>query len=489
MTKYFIMIIFLFTHAQILPAEKTQDKTLQYDVSVDAKVIPLFASDKFGNPVDDLSESEIRVQLNGIEIPISAFKRFQIKKNLKEAQPIIPDRMIFVIVDTVFNSRNGLRRSREIIRRLVETCNGNDSFVLLENSASGGLKYLLGPEKQRSEIYSFLKKYRPRREIWLNNLFSKNDLTNIQGGPAFNTYSSSQRKFEQMRYRNAIKRLGKSLSRIKYALKTIDRAKLTFLISEGPANKSFIEEVNIGPGSNRKTENFKLQFYRHLKNVASSVNNGGSILFTINPQSITKSVDAGSSGENGMRFMAQNGGGQYFEGSKTDRLISRIDRAISAYYEIFIPLPKEYDAMKLDITCSRKGVQINSLNHIERDLPYSDMELVQKKVFAVNAVTGGHWTRMVATVIQHDYNTISNNQANSLTIKKIEIALPPNLQNRSVDIFQIAIDPKTNETEISMVTRAATNPEVLEFNYQSTKQVYFAIVEPTTPVCIFNQLD
>lgn len=397
--------------------------------------------------------------------------------------------MIFVIVDTVFNSRNGLRRSREIIRRLVETCNGNDSFVLLENSASGGLKHLLGPEKQKSEIISFLNKYRPKREMWINNLFSKNDLTNIQGGAAFNTYNSSQRKFEQMRYKNAIKRLGESLSGIKYALKTINRAKLTFLISEGPANKSFIEEVNIGPGNNRKTESFKLQFYQHLKNVASSVNNGGSILFTINPQNIIKSVDTGSSGENGLRFMAKQGGGQYFAGSKTDQLITQISRATSAYYEIFIPMPKDANAMSLDITCLQRGTRITTLAHIERDLPYDKMEPIQKKVFAVNAVTGGHWTRMAATVIQTDYKTISNRKTKGIISKKILVALPLELQNKSVEIFRIIINPNTNETDIEFDSRTTTNAEILEFSYQSAKHAYFAIIEPTTPICIFNRLD
>lgn len=494
-----LSILFIFSMT-FFSAIAQQDETPTHEVSVEAKIIPLFAIDESGKPAVDLSQDDFRVYIDNVEIPIAAFKHFQILENQSNApnakadeptksQPIaVPERTVFIIVDTVFNSRNGLKRSRDIMRQLVENLNGNDSFVLLENSAGGGLKHLLGPDNRKNEVLDFINKYRPQQEIWIKKLFAKNDLTNIEGGGAFRGFRSNDRQIEIMRYRNAIKRLTESIAGIKYALKTIDQAKLTFLVSEGPANQAFIENTDLGPSKIRTTESFKLYLYRYLQNMATSVNKGGSILFTINPQTINKAVDTGSSGENGLRFMASHGGGQYFAGSQTGQMIRQISRATTAYYEIFVILPKGARDMKFDLKCLRKGVKINTLGHIERDSPYLRMEPVQKKVFVVNAVTGGHWTRMAATISEIGFKVIANQESTGAALKKIQVSLPPEFGNRSLDFFRVTMDPATNETDIEFETSVAGDTKTFSMRTQKYKHTYFAIIEPTGPVCLFNQV-
>ena len=105
----------------------TAQEPLHYDVAVTVKVVPIFAVDARGNPVYDLAEDELELFVNGSAVPIADFQRYTVDEvreaegetgtGRAEPEPLKQkERVVFIIMDSIFNSQYGWRRSKERIR-------------------------------------------------------------------------------------------------------------------------------------------------------------------------------------------------------------------------------------------------------------------------------------------------------------------------------------------------------------------------------------
>ena len=79
-------------------------------------------------------------------------------------------RVKFIIIDTVFNSDTGIRRSKEIAVNLVKTQAVNDRFIILLNTFSG-LQYITGPEYDKDVLIKKIEKLNILPEKHLRDLF------------------------------------------------------------------------------------------------------------------------------------------------------------------------------------------------------------------------------------------------------------------------------------------------------------------------------
>lgn len=457
---------------------------LKYEVSVNAKLVPVFAVDSQGNPVYDLREEELRLYLASQPVKIAGFKRYEFvdygemieQPSVNEREKQIfekPERIIFIIIDSVFNTTQGLRRSKKIAIELIRKNYYSDSFVLLEYMSNSGLTYIMGPEKNKDKIAKRVERIKPQPEMWMKNLFNTVDLTNIEG----RRLKISSKKNEVLRYKVAVRRFSANITKFKYALQTISRPKLTFLISEGIASGALRgdEDTNYSP--------FLLN---QLQEAARAVNFGGSVLYIVNPQSITKSVDEGASGEMSLMFLAAESGGKYFAGSDVVAVAKRIRKTTSAYYELSFVLTGEMDEkMQIDVHCTRKGVRIHTLNYTERDRPYQLMEPLQRKVFALDVVNGGFWSRMVGKIVKVKYKNVRDGENRRV----VEIFIPDVMQNLTADIFLINQDPRTHKTDIVLKTKKLKEKETLRFKIEANNNCYFAIIEPANTYCIYNKIN
>ena len=150
---------------------------LKYDVSVDAMAVPLFVVDSAGNPVFDLKQEELQVFANDKPMEIIYFNRFEFAYDTETGQKItgeekkapelkLPERIIFIIIDSVFNSSAGLRRSKKIARDLIREGTRGDRFILLQNTPAGGLKYMAGPSSDREKLAKEIDKIVPNHTYW-----------------------------------------------------------------------------------------------------------------------------------------------------------------------------------------------------------------------------------------------------------------------------------------------------------------------------------
>jgi hypothetical protein len=529
--KVFIFYLVLFLSCSFFSLNSQEP--LKYRVSVDVMVVPVFAVDGRGNPVYDLKQEELKLIINDKPVKILDFRRFQFTQETKVKEKIEPeievqpgesaqgqDRVLFVILDTMFNSLTGFRRGKEIAINLVKEGLPGDKFVVLENNPIGGLKYIGGSDKEADvkPLIKKIKKIEAPPEKWSRDMYADRllDTDVTRGGITdprlegnrWETLRQLHIDSEKYRYKHQIRYFARVLSQFKYALKTIDKPKIVFFISEGIAKAAFRASLykaesqmptatpspdGQGKGfysalnKDEKTADQQDKVYssfmlKYLVDIVKSINKGGSVLYTINPRYGDDINDRNASGEMSLRYLASESGGKYFAGSKPTKIIERIKKTTAAYYEVFYTVqPDMGNNMNIRIECQREGINIHSLIHTETNRPYNRMEAVQKKLFALNVANNGNWSRIVGKVMKAKYR--NNTRADQYTL---QIPIPKVMQNQKLDIFSIRMDPKTQKTAIDVISRDVKTLLNLNIKKQKGKKQFFVVIEPQTPYCIYN---
>ena len=543
LSSFLIVLLGIPFFAQTTQESADPDESLKYRVAVNVMVVPVFAVDSNGNPVYDLKQEELQLYVNDEAADILLFKRYEfgheekIKETVESGESVdaveqSQDRVIFVILDTMFNSLTGFRRTKEIAVNLINERLPGDHFVVLENNPIGGLKYIGGSDKDMEELIKKIKKLNPPPDKWSSDLHSSRELrNNISYDPTTDPRLESGKwqsvrdlhvRSESQRYQHQVKYFTHVLSQFRYALKTIDKPKIVFLISEGIAlgafraaiDKADIEAVGEQEGSSaadlmaggagkgfysilnkdEKTVFDQNKIYssfmlKYLVDVVKSINKGGSVLYTINPRRTSDINDEEASGEMSLRYMAGESGGKYFAGSKPKKIIERVKKTTAAYYELFYSIiPDMGSDMNVRLECRREGVRIHSLSHTEKNRPYYRMEPVQKKLFALNVVTGGSWSRIAGRVMQVKYSKAKPAKGESEKAVTFRVPLPDVMRNRKVDMFLIHMDPDTQKTDINLLSSSVTDVVNIRFKPRKDKNQFFVVIEPTTPYCIYNKI-
>jgi hypothetical protein len=529
LTLHIIPCVFLLllstTAPVILQGQEKQDqieKPLQYQVAVNIRLIPIFAVNGRGEPVYDIKESDLDLYINGRLTPIQYFNAFDFETEEaatrkvpgKKAAVIKKERVVFLILDAMFNSITGFRRTKDIAVNLIKQGQSGDSFVVIQNHAISGLLYVGGPELGRQGLITRIMKLKLSLEKRSKNLFASRLLPGyVDFDTEFDARLESsqwhkirQHKMntEKFRYRYQMKRFKSVISQLKYALKTIKKPKVVFLISEGIARGAFkkgmmsefsTQDMSADTGSfgsvflqNEKTAIERNEYYstyllKYLTDIVKAINLGGGILYTINPQRINDTMDEEILGQMSLMFLANHAGGKYFAGSEPEEVVRKVVRTTSAYYELgFMPPSPNQPVSRVAVRSKRKGVIIHTINHIEKKVPYPQMAATQKKLFAFNAATGGNWSRMAGKVVRVKYDRIQIKNKDD----GIKIQLPEKMQNKKLDIFLIQTDSKTHKTEVRAISQRVREKIKLIFKQKKGQRQYFVLVEPVQVYCIYN---
>ncbi|MCP4215219.1 MAG: hypothetical protein GY765_11205 [bacterium] len=511
--------------------KKLSESELQYSVSVNVRLLPVYARDKKGEPVFDLKKEDLELFVNGKPYDIAMFKRYEFKSSRidKTKTAVTPqepnERVVFIIIDTMFNSKTGFRRSKKIAMDLIKKKQEGDHFIVFENSSFSGLTFVGGSQKGEKKLLRKIKRMSRPIERWAtqmhrSRIFDKNVDFSLFTEARLETGSWKRMQklildSEKMRYKYQLKKFCNTLSRFKYILKTIAKPKLVFLISEGMAAGAFKAsmtsemeqaedpipqssyELNVRRyGSilvrdeQRVSEDKKVYsggLFRYLRELVKSVNFGGSVLYTINPARSDDISDDMLSGEMSLKYIAHKSGGKYFGGDDLDSINKRIKKTTSAYYELVfytdpINAPAELD---VKIKCKRKGVRVSSLNYTEGSKSYPDMEMLQKKMFAYNVISGGNWSRRVGKVMRAKYTELEKNPKKENYA--IRVPLPDVMRSHKLDMFLVRVDPETRDVEIDVVSKKAKDWVDMTIKPRADREQYFVIIEPDKPYCIYNQ--
>jgi hypothetical protein len=453
---------------------------LRYEVSVKAQIMPVFAVDAEGNPVYDLKENEIELYLNGklskpaafISYTLEETQRFTMEKKEKlNIKPKTPERLIFIIIDCILGNKSTLDKSRDIAKGLIEKSSPGDAFVIIESNNVNGFYHVAGPSKNKEELNkaldNILERFKRRRlipppapkpEAYADMKKWEMDME-IHG----NEIADVMR--EQDKYKKDILTFSHALKQLKHALKTTTLPKSVFLFSSG------LSQQGLG-GS-------QITYCSFLEDAAKAINYGGAMFYLVNPETQRSRSDSTS-----LKFMADTVGGEFIAGDATPKMVQKIKKSTSAYYEIAF-YPENQKRNKVSLKCKRDGVRLTTINFSEQGVPYREMGTTQKKLFALNVITGGSWSRMVGKVTQTKYKQTKSESPG----KNIEMNIPMELRNRESDIFVLNVDPKTLRAAIGIQTRKLGEKETVTVPVLEGKKQFVVVVEPANTHCIFTAVN
>ncbi|MCP5103222.1 MAG: hypothetical protein GY950_07585 [bacterium] len=485
-----LILFFILGLLVSLPGEGLyQQDPVQYEVDVRAQIVPIFAVDSKGNPVYDLKEEEIEFYVNGKPAEISAFTPYAVEgleTGGGKAGKKFRETINFIILDSVMNSRLGVKRGKEVARDLIEAAGPGDAFVVLESNQGRGFRYVIGPEKDKKKLIGTIKDifqtHNPHKLYHLPpTLATKPGSKEEEFQDRISDMNAMDVESGRKQYQQEIVIFTRALSQLKYALKTITLPKNIFLIT------SAMKEVAL-KGVKRKyrnhiVENNLAYYYNFLKDASIAVNYGGSMLYLINPNK-TRSVGSNDS----LKFMAEVSGGKCFYGRSIPDIVEKVKKNTSAYYELAFALDsRSDDRVKIKLKCKRKGIKLNTINYSERAKPYKEMLLIQKKLFALNVINGGTWSRMVGKIEQTRYKKIKTAKTGASTrTKMIEVAVPKSLRNTAADIFLVNMDPKSLKAAIGVQSKLLGEKEKIAVPVLAGKDQYVVMVEPNQTHCIYT---
>jgi len=512
--------------------QESDHDPLEYNVSVSAMLMPVFAVDAKGDPVYDLQSNELELYINGKSTPFE-LTRYQFEEAPEDAPEVEPEkRVVFIILDAIFNSLEGFKRGKAMAKELTKEGSKDNLYILLQITPVGGIEYITGPEPYSEELEKKIEKIDITGSFFKNNLFQRKrtpdslnfDLddprNNRWDDGVWNMHRQSKVKMHSMQYSITIRRFVYLLSQFQHALRTITKPKVVFLISEGISRKAFESEVPSFDGSSGdwasggqepmttnnddnnsfydvaqtsialsgNISNFHLKY---LKEIARSINLGGSVLYAVNPRRSSRGeIDPTGSGDMSLNYLARQSGGKYFQGTDVKAVMTNIKRTTAAYYELSFA----FGAIKgknldIKIKSKRKGIDILTLRHATKGNPYHAMSKIEKKIFALNVINGGTWSRMVGNVKPAKLRYLKTKKTKKAILRQVEIKIPEEMRNKKADLFLIETDLKTKKNDIKILKQTLNKPTQLVNLKKSTSRdvlQYLVFIEPQTPNCIFT---
>jgi len=421
--------VIIFIPTLFISAQNQEDilqKRLQYEISVNVQLIPIFAIDSLGNPVYNLKKEEIQLFTDGQLTDIIYFTQYRLKDETKQpskrrASGPSLERLNFIILDTLISNKNTAVPAQAIALGIIKQAPPDDAFVIMESNQLTGLRYIIGPEKNKRKLNKAIKKIVKRymrRRVWLTHKLPKaHDYSDPKAYEiALEMYGVvyNQTQREREKYQHDIWLFSDSLSQLKYALKTITNPKTVYLISAGPIT---------GAMENSTT------YYRFLENAAREINLGGSMFYLINPIKQKKEATGRE-----LKFMADQVGGKFIVGSSTTDIVEQIKRSTSAYYEVAYNTENKTERRsRIQLKCERENIELITISYSERNIPYHQMNPMEKRMFALNVANRGSWSRMVSHVEKVKFKDITKKSEGRL--KTIEVKLPATMKDRPLDIF------------------------------------------------------
>lgn len=506
----FLTVVFFWVSAiclSTIPVLQAQDSGVdgEYEVSVSAHLIPFYAENAKGEPIFDLKQDEIELLVNKKTVDLMGLSRFQydisdtplpagasgkealeLKQKIREQQR----RYVFIVVDAIFNYSYGVKRADAICRRIIKDCPDTDAFILMANMPDKGLTYVAGPTDNRQLLNQGLsvlsqkgleaiqiqkKRFKNYGGGIIRKRLSGPSVINAAGTKGvFNL--DAEEMWNSRRETRTIKRgrahmLTSSLGQLRYALKTISRPKIVYFISAGV------------PGGLMGSEESS-SYHRHLKKAAQLINDSGTILYVVNSFVELPGLYAQASGEDMLKQLAQGGNGKYFSGKSVQKIATQIHNSTAAYYELAFA-PNGNNGMAIEINCKRPGVKIFSVSHTEKARPYREMKKLQKRLFALNVVTRGTWSRMVGEVGVVPVAK-TNNYAKKMV--GVEVQLPEKMRNRNLDIYTINLDPQTMKADFEAKSVSAGETIEIKGKQKNKRKLFFVIIDPKTTTCIYNKM-
>ena len=470
-----------------LVGQEQAKEPIKHRVRVSAQIVPLFAIEKSGSPVIDLKGEDLVLYVNGKEVPIDYLIKSEYlwtteKKN--EARPSLKAeasttrRLIFIIMDSLFNSRYGINRMKTISKEIIKQGKPGDFFILLGINKLGGLYHLAGPKPRDSALLNVvdqikfdldIKSLRARRIIPPPPPPSSGNATRRPEvvDPDVGTGDRSQAAMYTLR----VEKYFESLQAMKYLMMKYLQPKLVFLLSEG------IKEARYG-GTDLLRVNL----------IIKEMNQAGAMIFTINPGRIRSFMDT-DSGKSFLSHVARQSGGEFYENQRIDKVVKKLDNTNRSYYEMVFHLvdKQEKGDLKIEVKSLRPGLKILVPQQATNYQRFSQMSAYGREFFIVDLIEGGRWSQLVSDVKDIPFEISVKEERGSSLAYTLLVDIPSPLVTTHSDIYIVRLQ-KNQRTRIHHYKKSLKEKEKLKIMGRIGEHFYFVIHEPRANVTLFAKV-
>jgi hypothetical protein len=471
--KIIIIVLFILLFLLLSPVFPQQKRIVE-EVSVDWWVVPIFAVDKSGQPVLDLKESDLDLEVDNkkIESFVLVKRSFTVSEQPAEAGkekagiPPAPERKknVFFLFDTALSTTESTEAAKVIARGMINRAEPDTRFFIMTIEPFGGLTYAGGETSDKKQLIDIIQKKvkgKPNSRVP-----DPEEVVVQMGGRRGGKYGPEDASFLKgsvsKYYKRKSKSFAQSFESLYYALNAIKDNKFIYLFTEGISNA--IQEAESGDRS---------LYRQYLGEIASYLGRSGSVLFIINPFGGLSADQANISGEDSLMFLSEKSGGKYLEGSDK-KLMAKIESLNRAYYEIAFPAVAKSKEGILEISLhpKRKDIEVHTLKTTEKSRQYSQMKTMEQEVLALNLVSGNPLYK--TDVSSQPVEIIKISKKKKKTTYQVNI--PDEFMNRALDLYKIW----TSAADIRVEKESMrTNKKRVKIDFENVKpndETFFALI-------------
>lgn len=492
-----VILVCLFA-ASFAPAQE-QPPPLQEEVTVRWWLVPVYAVDKAGAPVLNLTPEDLVVIIKGFRVePFSLIKKqFQVTEAEKpgaSAQAKAPSqkKMVFLVFDAAFSPYTMLARAKAVADTVIAQSDKTAQYVLLSIEPYTGLSSIVGPTRDLKLIAKSMNKYIVGKKsdyLLESNAMDKNEIQDpyppgdrrnpssaprvglsgtrggmriytTLGGDSAGRITSADKKRVASSYASSLMTLDLVLGLFK------EYSKVVYLYSCGIPDDALLnrtEWVSKQPDSLTEPPEFTSYLtadtvaYDTLRTIGQLLNKSGAILFLVNPSGTRVDETDSVSGEQSLRILANESGGRYFEGAEKD-IAREVNSMEGGYYEISFPDKPEYEGRELDfeIRSNNPDVLIFTVKKVGREKNYAEMTELEKEVMVLNILNKGPFAEANQKV--RFVEALDTLQDGDWLI--CQLPLPPELTRSDWTIFKIARNFETGRVYMDKDTAVPSAPSI-----------------------------
>jgi len=407
--RLFGFALILFVGFLPLYAKITQE-ALQQEVTVTVKLIQIYVTDKEGNPVTDLTQSDFELYEEGKSVRITEFEKHllslpgekpeQATRVEKPAETLVQPpsltRKFLLFFDFAFNDMQGIPKAKKAALHFIDVqVHPEDEIGIMSYDLFKGLTlheyFTVEHDKVREVIANFgIKNAGGRAEN-----FAKDDWSEFRDKASAEVADRKIDMASEQIYKNQIRNFVKRMSDLAKALRYIPGTKHIVLFSGGVANIILYGEhipkttggrmVAISPY--RKTGDAAMRdIYEVMcKELAAS----NSLVYPINTagKGVSHFRARDSMGDFSLRRMAQLSGGNYFDNiTSYEDVTAKIQSITSCYYVLGYYVDEKWDGKyhKLKVKVKRRGCQVFGQSGYFNPKPFSEYTKMEKMLHLID---------------------------------------------------------------------------------------------------------
>lgn len=410
---------------------------LREEVSVNWCVVPLFVIDQGENPVQDMTNADVWLRVDGQSITDFQIIRqnFTGAAAVAESQPApVIKKVAFFIFDLALSSLKAVANAKIIARDILQKADRETQFGLVVIDPVRGLELISEPLADRKALLDMLDKK-------VNAKYDSAPYSRRQYMSDITDEIAESGKLEGNEIEFFIDELGKAyipkinnffqaFESFYYMVMGIREKKLFYLFSEGITNDAM-------------KLNAEGVFFKKIKETAEFLNRAGGVVFIMNPAGTQKFTSDPASGDESLQMMADESGGKYLKGASR-RIAEKIMNFDRAYYEIAFAAPKSKQAalhLRIEIKPKRRGLEIFSPSMLALPKPLVDKNVYEVEVF-IQQCLRGTLALNSGYALYHESILFRDilDEGGSDEVEVIGLRIPPAMRNRELDVCWLWYD-------------------------------------------------